>query len=228
MRAGGEAATLGWMTTTYAVRWRTGGDSAFGVLEITADAVVFTASDGAVADVPLADIPAVHRSSSTVELERRSGDAIRVESAAAGIIGVRLEAALELAATLRSLVAEHERVRRELADLRLAVGCLADLTDSREREVAFLATDLTRRIVDHCRREEQRLYPVVAASSGCAPLVELMIFDHGAIEDEAHELACVDAGDSVQLARVFHRLDALLTAHVAKEEAIVFPLLGCR
>jgi hemerythrin-like domain-containing protein len=214
------------MTTTYSVNWRSGDDAGTtGTLEVTPAAVVLTAADGVVAEVPLADIPAVRRWSSAVELDRRDADSIWIESAAAGALGARLEAAVELADTLRSLRSEHERIDRELAELRVAVGCLTDLTGAREHEVALLTTDLMRFIVEHAHVEERDLYPAVERTLGCGPLVEAMIFDHRAIEGEARELVRIDPDDCERLARVFHRLDALVTTHVAKEEAIVFPLL---
>lgn len=217
------------MITTYSVNWRTGEDAAVdGRLEVTSDAVVLRTAEGVAATVPLTEIPAVRRWSSTVELQRSDGAPIWIESSAAGALGARLEAAVELAETLRSLRAEHDRIDRELAELRIAVGCLMDLTDVREHEVGLLATDLMRRIVDHSRLEERELYPVVRRMLGCDPLVDAMLFDHRAIEGEVRELIHSDPGDRERLACAFHRLDALVTTHVAKEESIVFPLLESR
>jgi hemerythrin-like domain-containing protein len=218
------------MNTTYSVNWRAGKDATTaGTLEVTPDAVVFTPSDGgAPAEVPLADVPAVRRWSSAVELDRKGGEAVWIESTAAGALGARLEAAVELAETLRSLRAEHDRIDEELAELRVAVACLADLTDVREHEVGLLATDLMRRIVDHAHVEELELYPAVARLLGCAPLVEALVFDHRAIEGEVRDLVRVDPDDRARLACVFHRLDALVTTHIAKEESVVFPLLESR
>jgi hemerythrin superfamily protein len=98
----------------------------------------------------------------------------------------------------------------------------------REHEVRLLATDLMRRVLDHAQVEERELYPSVRRMLGCGPLVDAMLFDHRAIEGEVRNLIRVDAGDLELLACVFHRLDALVTTHVAKEESIVFPLLESR
>lgn len=218
------------MLTTYSVNWRAGAEApTAGVLEVTPDAVVFTPVDGGeVEEVPFADIPSVRRHASTVELERLHADPIRIESVTAGILGERLEAAFALAETMQALRAEHDRIGEELGELRVAVGCLAELDEARVREIRLLAADLTRRIVSHAHVEEQELYPAVERLLGCGPLVEAMLFDHRAIEGEACDLVRVEAGDRARFARVFHRVDALVTTHVAKEEAFVFPLLEQR
>lgn len=215
------------MVTTYTVNWRAGEEApAAGVLQVTPDAIVFTPADGgAVEAVPFADIPAVRRYSSTVELERLHADPVRIESVAAGILGECLEEAFELAETVRSLRAEHDRIDEELAELRVAVDCLAELDDVRMHETGLLAADLMRRIVHHAHVEEQKLYPAVERVLGCRPLAGAMVFDHRAVEGEACDLVRLEAADRERFARVFHRLDALVTTHVAKEEAIVFPLL---
>ncbi|HEY8030332.1 MAG TPA: hemerythrin domain-containing protein [Gaiellaceae bacterium] len=215
------------MKTTYFVNWQAGSGSAVaGVLEVKPAAIVFTPADGgAVAAVPLADVQIVRVCPSTVELDRQSGDPISIESVAAGALGTSLDTAVKLAETLRSLRSEHHRIDEELGDLRVAVDCLADLTNVRGCEIGLLATDLMRRVVHHGQVEERELYPAVARLLGCESLVEAMLFDHRAIEGEVRDLIHVDSGDPAGLACVFHRLDALLTTHIAKEEAIVFPLL---
>lgn len=219
------------MKTTYTVNWRTRDDAAAatGTLEITEGAVVFTPADGGAAvEIPFSEVPAVRRLSSAVEIERRRGGPVWVESAAAGALATRLGAVVELAETVRTVRAEHDRIDEELGELRIAVACLADLTDVCEREVALLATDLMRRVVRHAQVEERELYPALKQLLGGDSLVDAMVFDHRAIEGEARDLVRVDPGDSARLACVFHRLDALVTTHIAKEEAIVFPLLESR
>lgn len=222
--------TLQSMIVTYSVSWRTGeGAATAGLLELTQDAVVLTTADGVlVEEVPFADISAVRRWSATVELERRTGDPIWIESVAAGVFGAHLEASVESAKTLGGLRAEHDRIDDELAELRVAVGCLADIADGREHEIALLATDLMRRIVEHAHIEERDLYPAIEQLRGGPPLVAAMVFDHRAIEGEIRDLIRIDSGDREQLACLFHRLDALLTTHIAKEETVVFPLLESR
>jgi hemerythrin-like domain-containing protein len=227
MRLGAGGRTLESMTTTYSVNWRDGkGAAVAGRLEVTPDAVVFTPAGGdAVASVPFAAIPAVHRHASTVELERRVGDPIWIESAAAGVLEAHLESVVELTEILRTLREEHERIGAELRELRIAVDGLPGLTRAREHEVELLAIDLARRIVRHARAEERELYPAVERLLGCGPLVAAMTYDHRAIEGAACELARIDPEDRAGLAGAFHRIDALVTTHIAKEEAIVFPLL---
>jgi hemerythrin-like domain-containing protein len=218
------------MITTYSVNWRAGKkDPMSGLLEVTPDAAVFTPADGSSAEkVAFAEIKAVRRHSSTVELERQGGDPIRIESIAAGLLDTQLEGAIDLAETVNTLHAEHDRIGEELAGLRVIVASLADLPDAREREVRLLATDLLRRIVHHAGVEERDLYPEVQRLLGCGPLVEAMVFEHRAVEGEACELVRIDADDRARFACVFNRLDALVTTHIAKEESIVFPLLEQR
>jgi hemerythrin-like domain-containing protein len=213
--------------TTYSVNWCTGeGAAVAGLLEVTPDALVFTPADGgAVAEISLAGIAGVRRYSSTVQLERQSAEPIRIESAAASVVGTRLAAVIERAERLRSLCAEHDRIDQELGRLRVAVARLPELGDAREHEVSLLATDLMRRIVHHAHVEEEDLFCAVERPLGCGPLVDALVFDHQAIEDEARELVRIDPGDRARFACVFNRLDALVTTHIAKEEAIVFPLL---
>ena len=215
------------MNTTYSVSWKTGTEGAVaGLLEITPDGVHFApANGGAESEVPFADVPAVRRHSSTVVLERQSGDPIRIDSVAAALFGPRLEAAVAIAETLCSLRAEHDRVDEELGALRVAVRSLAELGDARGREVVLLATDLMRRVVRHAQVEERDLYPAVVRLLGGEPLVEAMVFDHRAVEGEVCELIRIDPDDRRRLTCQFDRLDALLTTHIAKEEAIVFPML---
>ena len=218
------------MATKYSVNWQAGNGSAVpGVLEITPDALLFTPADaGVVAEVPFSEVPTVRRRASIVELERRSGDRIRIESVAAGHLGATLEGLMDVAETLCSLRAEHDRIAEELGELRTAVDALPDLTDVCEHEVRLFTIDLMRRVVHHARTEERELYPAVARLLGCGPLVEAMLVDHRAMEGEARDLVRVEPGDRACLACAFHRIDALLTAHIAKEEAIVFPLLESR
>lgn len=215
------------MKTTYTVNWHTREDAAAaGLLEVTPDAVVFTPADGSAAvEVPFSNVPAVRRFASTVEIDRRGEGPIWVESAVAGALASRLEAVVELAATVRTLRAQHDRIDEELRELRFAVGCLADISDASEHEIRLLAIDVMRRIVRHAQREERDLYPAVRQLLGGDSLVEAMVFDHRAIEGEARDLVRVDPDDRVRLACVFDRLDALVTTHIAKEEAILFPLL---
>ncbi|MDE3190346.1 MAG: hemerythrin domain-containing protein [Acidobacteriota bacterium] len=218
------------MVTTYSVNWRSGEEApTAGMLEVTPDAVVFTPADGgAVEEVPFADIPAVRRRSSTVELERLHAEPIRIESVTAGMLGECLESAFGLAETIHALRADHDRIGEALGELRVAVESIAELDDARAHEIGLLAADLMRRVVSHAHVEERELYPVVERLLGCRPLVETMLFDHRAIEGEACGLVRVEAGDRARFARAFHRLDALVTTHVAKEEAVVLPLLDRR
>lgn len=230
MRLLGRGTTLESMTTTYSVHWRTGKDpEVAGLLEVTPDAIVFTpAGGGLAAEVPLVDVPAVRRYSSTVELERQGEEPIWIHSAAAGVLAPRLEAAVELAEILRTLRAEHDRIAEELGELRTAVDALPELTEARVHEVGLLATDLMRRVVRHAQVEERELYPAIGGLLGFGPLVEAMLFDHRTVEGEACQLVRLDPCDCARYACVFHRLDALVTTHIAKEEAVAFPLLESR
>ncbi|MCW3020596.1 MAG: hypothetical protein JWN10_2904 [Solirubrobacterales bacterium] len=215
------------MRTTYAASWQEDGGAAIpGRLEVTPEAVAFTPAGGEEPDeVRLADVSVVRRQPSVVELERRNGDPIRIESVAASLLGAAIETVVTHAETLHGLRAEHVSLEEELRELRAAVQVLPELTDVRCHEFGLVAIDLMRRIVRHARVEELELYPAVERLHGGGPLVEAMLFDHRAIDEEACELARVDRADRVGLMREFHRLDALVTTHIAKEETIVFPLL---
>src|ERR1700740_1294199 len=107
------------MKTTYSANWQVGDEEAVaGSLEVRPDAVVFTPTRGGdVAEGPFEDIPAVHRRASTVEIERRIGTPIRIESAGACVLGPSLKTAVEVAETLHSLRSEHDRIERELGEL---------------------------------------------------------------------------------------------------------------
>ena len=52
-----------------------------------------------------------------------------------------------------------------------------------------------------------------------------MTYDHRAVESAVADLAAADAFDSPRLEALLYGLHALLTAHMDKEEQIVFPLL---
>jgi hemerythrin-like domain-containing protein len=215
------------MKTTYSASWQEDGGAAVpGRLEVTPEAVAFTPAGGEEPqEVRLADVSVVRRRPSAVELERRSGDPIRIESVAASVFGAGIEAIVARAETLHGLRAEHGSFEEELRELRAAVQVLPELTDVRCHEFGLVATDLMRRIVRHAHVEELEVYPAVERLPGGGPLVDAMLFDHRAIEEEACELARVDRDDRACLMREFHRLDALVTTHMAKEETIVFPLL---
>lgn len=215
------------MKTTYSVSWQEDGRAAIpGRLELTPRAVAFTpAGREKPYEVRLADVSVVRQQPSAVELELRTGDPIRIESVAARVFGAGIETMVARVETLHALRAEHGRFEEELRELRAAVQILPGLTDVRCHELALVAIDLMRRIVHHARVEELEVYPVVEGLHGGGPLTEAMLLDHRAIEEEARELARTERDDRACLMREFHRLDALVTTHMTKEETIVFPLL---
>lgn len=217
------------MNTTYLVNWQAGDEPPLeGRLEVTQEAVAFAPQGGGDrAEVPFSCITAVRRCGSVVEIDRRSGAQVLVESIAAEALGSRLEAAFGRSELLRSLRAEHDRIAAELGRLRAAIERPSGSGDAYASDVDALAT-LVRHIARHVRAEERELYPAVDRLLGCRPLVEAMRFDHRAIEGELHELGRADTAEHGRLGAVFQRLDALLTTHIAKEEAIVFPLLESR
>jgi hypothetical protein len=215
------------MKTTYSASWQEDGGAAVpGRLEVTPRAVAFTPAGGEEPyEVRLADVSVVRRQPSAVELELRAGDPVRIESVAASVFGAGIETMVARVETLHALRAEHGSFEEELRELRAAVQILPELTDVRCHEFGLVATDLMRRIVRHAHVEELEVYPVLERLPGGDPLVEAMLLDHRAIEEEACELVRIDRDDRACLMRAFHRLDALVTTHMAKEETIVFPLL---
>ena len=215
------------MKTTYSASWQEdGGAAVSGRLELTPRAIAFTpAGHEEPHEVRLADVSVVRRQPSAVELELRTGDPIRIESVAARVFGADIETMAARVETLRALRAEHGSLEEELRELRAAVQILPELTDVRCHEFALVTIDLMRRILHHARVEELEIYPAVERLHGGGPLIEAMLLDHRAIEEEACEFARIDRDDRACLTREFHRLDALVTTHMTKEETIVFPLL---
>ena len=200
------------MVTTYWTRWQDGSqDAREGFLEFGAGAIVFRPNGFTnVVEVRYDDLVAVHRTASVVELERRSGGPIRIECVAAPVLAPALEHAVELADRVRSLHEEHTQIAEELAQLRKAID-------------AHRLAELAARLRAHADAEERELFPALALRLGSGPLLEAMRLDHRAIENELRSFPRGD--DELQL-RELDRLDALVTAHMAKEEEILFPLVA--
>jgi hemerythrin-like domain-containing protein len=115
------------------------------------------------------------------------------------------------------LAEQHREVLARIA----AAGCPFD-TAAATDFVAFLESD----VLDHFAIEEDLLFPQLARHAALAqgPLV-VMNAEHTAFRDllETARQARA-AGDTAALATAATNLAALLQAHIAKEDGVLFPL----
>jgi hemerythrin-like domain-containing protein len=85
----------------------------------------------------------------------------------------------------------------------------------------------------HAQWEDRWLYPEIDRRAGTPWATKLMSFEHRQIRDAAHELATArsalrEEGSSATVIEVRGRLfalDAILRAHIAREERFLLPLL---
>ena len=125
----------------------------------------------------------------------------------------------------QKLRVEHSKLARGFADLLLVTNALPELTEAQRVRLIRAAVALLRRFERHARAEERDVYPTVTKLLGDRRLEAAMTHDHRALESGVAELARIDPFDSPRLAALLYGLHALLTAHMQKEEQIVFPLL---
>jgi hemerythrin-like domain-containing protein len=120
---------------------------------------------------------------------------------------------------------EHEVIARGLADLRLVADALPDMPQVQREELVRVAVALFGRFEQHALQEERDVYPDVSRLLGDRRLTAAMTYDHRVLEAAASELAGIDPLDSPRLQALLYGLHTLLTAHMQKEEDIIFPML---
>lgn len=216
------------MTTIYWVTWQEGGEPALdGRLRVGSDRVQFRARDDRdVREVLFVDLIAITLGRGVIRIESDSGREIRIDTPAAASLAARLRRRAKLAVSLRQLRREHRAIEEELAQLRVVLAALPDLRPAQRQELATLAAGLVRNLGRHAELEELEVYPVVTRRIGDRRLAEAMIADHREVGAIAAELAEIGFDDPDRLGPLLHRLDAIVALHIAKEETIVFPLLG--
>jgi len=129
----------------------------------------------------------------------------------------------KLAQTVRKLRRDHERMVEELACIRVVVDALPHLPQADLEDFNAALARLSRNLERHAETEEREVYPALRRQLGGARLEAAMVADHRAIEATATELTALGPDRPACLAALLHRLDALVTLHIAKEEEIVFP-----
>ena len=126
---------------------------------------------------------------------------------------------------VQQLRSEHKVIARGLADIRLVADALPELSQAQHRELVRLAVTLFRRFDQHALEEERDIYPDVTRLLGNRGLAAAMTYDHRALRAASAELAGIDPLDSPRLQALLYGVHALLTAHMQKEEEIVFSML---
>jgi hemerythrin-like domain-containing protein len=137
----------------------------------------------------------------------------------------RLWARPVVSPVIQQLRLEHEWIARGLADLRLVADALPDLPQVERGELIRVAVALFRRFEQHTLEEERDIYTHVSRLLGDRRLTAAMIYDHRALKAAATELAGIDPLDSPRIQALLYGLHTLLTAHMQKEEEIIFPIL---
>ena len=120
---------------------------------------------------------------------------------------------------------EHGVMARGLADVLVATSALRELSEIQRGSLIRVSIALFRRFERHARAEEREVYPVLSNLLGDDRLAAAMTYDHRAVESGVADLAATDPFDSPRLEALLYGLHALVTAHIDKEEQLVFPLL---
>jgi hypothetical protein len=127
---------------------------------------------------------------------------------------------------------EHHELRRGLDRIH-EVGCQIGTTD----EIAAAALDVLHWIdavlVPHARWEDAWLYPEIDERAGTSWATKSMTFEHRQIADAASALATArtflreerSPAALIELRGRLFALEAILRAHVAREERFLIPLL---
>ncbi|HEY6866823.1 MAG TPA: hemerythrin domain-containing protein [Candidatus Eisenbacteria bacterium] len=150
------------------------------------------------------------------------------------------------------LLAEHEEIMAEVAELRRAVrdldargeAALPEATPALERVGQMMAT----RLLEHARREDEALFPALEEVLGAGGPTGVMRLEHEAIHEQAalfrrtlRELNEVEhpaivrgggrlrtlvatGGDAASLSTTGAEIVRLLDGHFSREEAILFPM----
>ncbi|MGY1604033.1 hemerythrin domain-containing protein [Geodermatophilus sp. SYSU D00815] len=124
---------------------------------------------------------------------------------------------------------------RELADAATAIGAGAPCPPERRRALIRFATEVLAEIHTHHQREDDVLWPVIAASAGAAVDLEPLTDDHtelhAVLERAEQALAAFAApgadprATAAPLGAVLTGMADLLDEHIAEEEAEVFPVI---
>lgn len=125
---------------------------------------------------------------------------------------------------VQQLRSEHTVIARGLADIRLVADALPELPQVQQQRLVRVAVALFRRFEQHALHEESDIYPDVSRLLGDRRLTTAMTYDHRALKAAASELAAIDPLDSPRLQALLYGLHTLLTAHMQKEEDIIFPM----
>jgi hemerythrin-like domain-containing protein len=114
---------------------------------------------------------------------------------------------------------EHEAFLKELDEIQLAVASGADVG----RAIARVRT-LAGPLLSHAANEEVLLFPDLVLKLGGEDggPVGVLRREHAIIHGQIDTLSASPA--QADFARVFAAFDALLRAHIEKEEEILFPL----
>jgi hemerythrin-like domain-containing protein len=121
--------------------------------------------------------------------------------------------------------AEHARMARDLAEVRRMADELPELAQAQRSALVTVAVDLFRRFQRHALAEERDFYPKLTTLLGDPRPAAAMTYDHRALELGTAELAALHLLDVPRLQALLYGLHTLLTAHMRKEDEIVFPML---
>ncbi|MGY1813899.1 hemerythrin domain-containing protein [Blastococcus sp. SYSU D00820] len=122
---------------------------------------------------------------------------------------------------------------RDVAVAATAIGAGAPCPPSRRRAVVEYATEVLHEIEVHHSREDDVLWPVIAASAGpvvdLEPLTDDHTVLHGVLARAEDALAVFtrdgSAASAAVLGRVMTQVADLLDEHITEEEAEVFPVI---
>jgi iron-sulfur cluster repair protein YtfE (RIC family) len=136
---------------------------------------------------------------------------------------------------LQSLRDEHREMLTRLESLRTAADSVGEVPLAvLQSRVARAVEFLTGELLPHADAEERGLYPVVARLMGAPEGTQTMAEDHLEAARLTVELDVLQSelrGPSLappvaqELRRILYGLYALITAHLAKEEKVFFPIL---
>ncbi|WP_448625947.1 hemerythrin domain-containing protein [Geodermatophilus sp. URMC 64] len=120
---------------------------------------------------------------------------------------------------------------RDLADAAVSIGRGAPCSAVRGDAYVRFATEVLHEIHSHHSREDDVLWPVIAASAGAAVDLEPLTDDHAELQavlaraEEALAAFAADVSAAAPLGAVLTELADLLDEHIVEEEAEVFPVI---
>src|SRR3954453_17437124 len=120
---------------------------------------------------------------------------------------------------------------RDLADAATAIGQGAPCPAARRTAYVAFATEVLHEIPPHHSREDDVLWPVIAASAGAAVDLEPLSDDHTELHavltraEEAVRAFAADPRAAAPLGAVLPEMADLLDEHIVEEEAEVFPVI---